>query len=400
MKRTLFFILMSLAATGLQGQTKSDFLMKGRALVERGKPEEAISLLSAALEKYPEKEVYLKRAEAFMASGDYSQAINDYNSANSVSPGSGEYGLARIYALKGDAATAVYHLELCLGSEYRRSEKEIMLDPSFSPVENRPEWRQLWRREIYSSVEKGIAEIEYNLSTGNISDAKTVLTSLSGSYPGNDDLAYAGALISVSEKKYPEALKTLDGLLANVPGNEKYLKLLALAQEASGNPAGASFTYSQLIAAGAGEPELLLLRAECYRKTGETDKALGDVEKFIDLYPGDKKALSRAGRLSAASGDNLKALTYFSENLRLHPNDAECYIDRANSYFVSKSWDFAAKDYSMALDLQPGNPDAWLNIGIVRLSMGKKEDACFDFRKAFGQGNKKAAEYLSKNCIK
>jgi len=67
---------------------------------------------------------------------------------------------------------------------------------------------------------------------------------------------------------------------------------------------------------------------------------------------------------------------------------------------VSKSWDFAAKDYSMALDLQPENPEAWLNMGIARLSMGKKDDACFYFRKAFGQGNKKAAEYLSKNCIK
>jgi len=400
MKRTLFFILLSLTAAGLQGQTKSDFLMKGRALVERGKPDEAISLLSAALENYPERDVYLERAEAFATRGDYSQAINDYNSANSVSSGSGEYGLSRIYALKGDAATAVYHLELCLGSEYRRSEKEIMLDPSFSLVENRPEWRQFWKSDIYSSVEKGIAEIEYNLSTGNISDAKTVFTSLTGSYPGNNDLACAGALISFNEKKYPEALKTLDGILANAPGNEKYLKLLALTQEASGNPAGASSTYTRLIAAGTAEPELLLLRAESYRKTGETDRALGDVEKFLDLYPGDKKALSRAGRLSAASGDNLKALTYFSENLRLHPNDADCYIDRADSYFVSKSWDFAAKDYSMALDLQPENPEAWLNMGIARLSMGKKDDACFYFRKAFGQGNKKAAEYLSKNCIK
>lgn len=400
MKRILFFILLSLASVGLQGQTKSDFLMKGRALIERGKPDEAITMLSAALDTYPEKDVYLKRAEAFVARGDYSQAINDYNSANSVSPGSGEYGLARIYSLKGDAATAVYHLELCLGSEYRRSEKEIMLDPSFSLVENRPEWRQLWRKDIYSSVEKGIAEIEYSLSTGNISDAKAVFTNLSGSYPGNDALAYAGALISFSEKKYAESLKTLDDLLADEPGNDKYLKLLASIQEASGNPSGASSTYTRLIAEGTAEPELLLLRAECFRKTGETDRALGDVEKFLELYPGDKKALSRAGKLSASSGDNLKALTYFSENLRLHPHDAECYIDRADSYFVSKSWDFAVKDYSMALDLQPGNPDAWLNMGIVRLSMGKKDDACFDFRKAFAQGNKKAAEYLSKNCIK
>jgi Flp pilus assembly protein TadD len=54
----------------------------------------------------------------------------------------------------------------------------------------------------------------------------------------------------------------------------------------------------------------------------------------------------------------------------------------------------------MALDLQPQNPDAWLNMGISRLSMGNREGACFDFKKAFNQGNKKATEYISRNCIK
>lgn len=399
MKKILFFILISITAV-LNGQTKSDLLMKGRALIDRGRAEEAITLLSGALESNADKDIFLRRAEAFLAVGDYSQAVDDYNSANRISSGSGEYGLARIYALKGDAATAVYHLDLCLGSQYRRSEKEIMLDPSFSLVENRPEWRQFWRKEIYTSVEKGIAEINYSLSTGRIIDARTLFSELKGNYPDNDALSYAGALISFSEKKYPESLKAIDALLAEDPDNEEYLRLLARNQEATGNPAGASSTYTRMLAAGSGEPGVLMLRAECYRKTGETEKALGDVVRYLDLYPGDKKALSQAGKLSAASGDNLRALAYFSENLRLHPHDAECYADRANSYFVSRSWDFAVKDYSMSLDLQPLNPDAWLNMGVARLSMGNREDACFDFRKAFGQGNKKAAEYLSRNCIK
>ena len=118
-------------------------------------------------------------------------------------------------------------------------------------------------------------------------------------------------------------------------------RLLARSQTASGNPAGASDTYSQLFNSGVADAELLLLRAECYRKTGESDKALKDVEKYLDLYPENKTALSLAGKVQASSGDNIKALDYFSRNLKLHPNDPECYIDRANSYFVSRSWDWA-----------------------------------------------------------
>jgi tetratricopeptide (TPR) repeat protein len=143
-----------------------------------------------------------------------------------------------------------------------------------------------------------------------------------------------------------------------------------------------------------------MLRAECYRKTGETDKALEDATRYLDLYPGSKKALSFAGKIESASGDNIKALGYFSENLKLHPNDPECYIDRANSYFVSRSWDWAIKDYSMSLDLQPENSDVWLNKGIALLNSGKKDDACYDFRRSFSLGNKKATEYLSSHCIK
>ncbi len=94
--------------------------------------------------------------------------------------------------------------------------------------------------------------------------------------------------------------------------------------------------------------------------------------KYLELYPEDKAALSMAGRLEVASGDNLKAIEFFTGNIRLHPGDPECYIDRANSYFAAKSWKWAADDYSMSLDLKPENADAWLNKGISLLNSGDK----------------------------
>ena len=384
----------------MAGQNPVDYLMKGKALVEQGKSDDAIIILTKALESFRESQIYLGRAEAFIEKGDYSRAINDFNSANDVAPSSGEYGLARIYGLKGDAATSVYHLESCLRSSYRKSEKDILLDPAFSLIENKPEWRQFWKKEWYSTVEKGISEIEYNISTGNINEAKSILSVLSGNYPENNNNSYAGALISFAEKKYPETISALTSLLAKEPENEKAIRLLAKAQEATGNNAGASSTYTRLLDLGIPDAEILMLRAECYRKTGVLNKAKEDVVKYIDLYPGNKKALSFAGKIESASGDNIKALTYFSENLKLHPNDAECYLDRANAYFISKSWDWAAKDYSMSLDLQPQNSDAWLNKGISLVNSGKREDACFDFRKSFNLGNRKATEYLSRYCIR
>ncbi len=399
MKKASIFILLFLPLF-LLGQEKAYLLMKARALTESGKPDEAITLLTGQGTEGLDVPVLLQRADAYISAGNYSGATDDFNSANKLSPGSGEYGLARIYGMKGDASTAVYHLERCLGSPFKRSEKEIMLDQAFASVENKTEWRQFWKKEWYTQLEKGISEIEYYVSSGNIDEAKNLYSGLAGQYSGKPALLYGNALINFSSSRYGEAVKILTSLLEEDRQNDKYLRLLAKAQEASGNYAGASDTYTRLIHSGNSDPELLVSRSECYRKTGETGKAVDDIEKYLEFYPSSTRALSIAGRLETARGDNLKALEYFNRNVRLHPSDPQCYIDRANSYFLSKSWDWAIKDYSMSLDLQPDNSETWLNKGISLLNSGKVDDACFDFRKSLSLGNRKATEYISRYCIR
>lgn len=400
MKKILTLVLILVVTGTVFGQQTVYYILKARALTEQGKPDLAITLLDRAISETKESRFFTERAEVNILKGNYSAALSDYNEANKLTASSGEYGLARIYALKGDAGTALYHLELNLNSSFRKGEQEIMLDPAFGVIENRSEWRQFWKKEWYSSTEKSLSEIEYYISAGKADESKTVLSELKQNNPLNNDILYAEALINLAAGKYSEVIKVISGLTLLDPGNEKYLRLLAKAQTGASNQAGASVIYSQLIGSGVPDAELYILRAECYRKTGETGKALSDIEKYLDLYPENKNALSLAGKVESASGDNLKALEYFSTNLKLHPNDPECYIDRANSYFVSKSWDLAIKDYSMSLDLKPENSDTWLNKGIGLLNSGKVDDACHDFRKSLRLGNKRAAEFISNNCIK
>ena len=400
MKKILTLVLILVVTGTVFGQQTVYYILKARALNEQGKPDLAITLLDRAVSETKESGYFTERAEANILKGNYSAALSDYNEANKLTASSGEYGLARIYALKGDAGTALYHLELNLNSSFRKGEQEIMLDPAFGVIENRSEWRQFWKKEWYSSTEKSLSEIEYYISAGKADESRTVLSELKQNNPLNNDILYAEALINLAAGKYSEVIKVISGLTLLDPGNEKYLRLLAKAQTGASNQAGASVIYSQLIGSGVPDAELYILRAECYRKTGETGKALSDIEKYLDFYPENKNALSLAGKVESASGDNLKALEYFSTNLKLHPNDPECYIDRANSYFVSKSWDLAIKDYSMSLDLKPENSDTWLNKGIGLLNSGKVDDACHDFRKSLRLGNKRAAEFISNNCIK
>lgn len=400
MKKIINLLLLLILSSAVYSQEVVDYLLKARAAQKEGKPDIAIGILNEAVTEIKDSRLYTERAAANILKGNYSDAINDYDNANKLTPNSGDYGLARLYAIKGDAKTSLYHLEISMKSPFRKSEKEIMLDPAFAGIENRPEWRLFWQKDWYSGIDKGIAEIEYSLTLGKTDESAALLSELKKEYPGNDELVYTDALINLSAGRNSDAVNKLTILLKENPGNDKYLRLLAKAQYADSNPAGASVSYSQLIDAGIADAELFLLRAGCYMKTGENDKALADISRYLIYYPDDKAALSMAGKTESASGDNLNALKYFSENLKFHPNDAECYIDRANSYFVSKSWEWAINDYAMSLDLNPGNSDAWLNKGISLLNSGKSDDACHDFRKSFSMGNKRASEYISRNCIK
>jgi tetratricopeptide (TPR) repeat protein len=400
MKKILILFWFLFCAGIIYGQQTVDYLLKARALKEAGNPDAAIILLNGAINETKESRLFVERAEAKILKGDYSGAISDFNEANKLTPSSGEYGLSRIYALKGDAGTALYHLELNFNSPFKRSEKEVLLDPAFSTIDNRQEWRQFWKKDWYNSTEKSLSEIEYYLSTGKTDQAKEVLSELKKSSGSNEDILFAESLISIATGNFPEAMKVISGLENTNPQNEKYLRVKAKAQTGASDPAGASSTYSQLLGSGVADAELFMLRAECYQKTGETDLALKDIKKYLEFYPDSKAALSLAGKVEAKSGDNLKAIEYFSENLKLHPNDPECYVDRANSYFVSKSWDLAINDYSMSLDLKPANSDIWLNKGIALLNSGNVDDACHDFRISFNLGNKRVTEYISRNCIK
>ena len=397
-KLTLFLVCVVMCAV-VAGQQNSDAVLEAKALIANGNQSKAFEALSAAIKQKPESRLYVERAEINLKLKNLDASLNDFNEANTLEEHSGDYGLAKVYAMKGDAVNSMKRLAMSMESAHKKSEKEIMLDPAFAAIENKPEWRQFWQKTWYSYKETWLSEIEYFISTNKLVDARSVLTELKAGYPESEEAMYAEILVNIASGKFDDAVKIATTLASSGSKKEKYLKVLAKAQTGQSNFAGASATYTKLIDMGVADAQLFIARAECFRKTGERNKALKDVERFMALYPENKEAIKLAGKLEVESGDNLKALEYFSRNIELNPNDAECYIDRANSYFSSKSWRWAINDYSMSLDLNPSNSDVWLNKGIALLSSGNDSDACHDFKRAYSLGNQKASPYISKNCL-
>ena len=221
MKKILVFVLILVISGAVSGQKSVDIILKARALDSAGKPDQAIKVLTDAITLSNDSRLFVERAEVSLSGKAYSDAISDLNEANKITPSSGEYDLSRVYAFKGDATTSLYHLELSMNSSYPKSEKYIMLDPAFRMIENRPEWRQFWKKEWYSFTEKSISEIEYYVSSGMIDDSKAVLSDLKKNYQNSDGIVYAEALINLSSGKYDDAIRSVSGLIVSNPANEK-----------------------------------------------------------------------------------------------------------------------------------------------------------------------------------
>jgi len=161
------------------------------------------------------KQPLSERAESYILKGDYSGAIADFNELiNWLFYG--EYGLARIYALKGDACNSALSSWLNLNSNIRKV-KRSMLDPAFSTIENRQEWRQFWKKEWYSTTEKGISEIEYYASAGKIDESKAVLQN-SKKHWKQWRYCLCRALVNLASGKYQEIMKAVGELNTLNPG--------------------------------------------------------------------------------------------------------------------------------------------------------------------------------------
>jgi tetratricopeptide (TPR) repeat protein len=148
------------------------------------------------------------------------------------------------------------------------------------------------------------------------------------------------------------------------------------------------------------DPKLLLKRAGMLLKAGDRNAAKSDLEKYLDLDPESSEALGLIGKTFAEEGAIYEALPYLNANIDKHPGEARAFSLRGDAWLAARTWDRAAEDYTMSLDLDPDNAAVNLNLGLALINMGRTDDACHYLRRAKALGEKSAAQYLGRYCIK
>jgi len=400
MKRNTVFLIMILLSPWLFSQGRYDAMLKAVALSDAGHGEQAADVISGALNGGRDADLLLVRGEIFLKSGKLKEAAGDFMAAENLRQGSGLYGLARCSAAGGDARAATAYLEIYLKASSKKSEPEIMLDRSFAPIASSPEWKALWKKDWYKGYERKTWEIENYLKTGRVDLAEETWRDLSAQYPDMPVTEYCRARIMMSRGQYREAAGMLAELTAGNDIPASWRLALAEARAGEGSYYAAASVYGKLMDDACPDPGLLLKRARMLLKAGDRTAARSDLEKYLSLDPDNSEALGLTGKTFAEEGAIYEALPYLNANVDKHPGEAKAFSLRGDAWLAARTWDKAAEDYTMSLDLEPDDAAVNLNLGIALINSGRADDACHYLRRAKALGDKDAAQYLARYCIR
>ena len=105
----------------------------------------------------------------------------------------------------------------------------------------------------------------------------------------------------------------------------------------------------------------------------------------------------RQGEAALFASDLNKAKEHFDKAIDLDPGNAEAWLRRASVYSNLQGYDLALADLDKAIDLDPDMADAWYNRATIKTILGNDLEACDDYKEAYRLGKKNMYDKV-KHC--
>lgn len=397
----LFLILWMVPFFALFSQTKAEiFYLTGKAKLESGQNDSALYYIDKSLElNFNNPDAFLNKGLALYRLSQYKMAIQQFDKVEKASKGEASIWIARCYAELGDASHCVEALQAHLTSNYRLPESTLLLDPALSKLENDPQYIDFWKNgSWYTGFDQTLAEAGYLTKLKKYPEALDVLSDGLGKGYRKAPIYAKRAeiyMLSGNEKLALEELtKAIEFDRKNPELFTKRAELLYMA----GKYKAALEDYNAAIKLDPEELRYTIGRARALSKTGNYDEAVNDMKNYLQYYPGSDSAWYYFGMINYENGNYFDALNCFSTSLKINQKDARYFAARGATYLKTRTYQYAWKDLSMALDLNPNDSESYLNKGIAAQNTGNMDDACFCFEMAKRMGNKEAFNYAEKYC--
>ena len=174
---------------------------------------------------------------------------------------------------------------------------------------------------------------------------------------------------------------------------------LAFAYSLTGETAEAIKEYQAALALDPRNHDVMLELGSAYRKAKLFAEARQVYEKLIADTPDNWRAYANLGNVYLEEGNIEAAVKNYEKaatNTDNKPAAAQNFLNAGFQYAARKDFEKALALYYRALELTPGNPLAYTDIGWSLLGMGKTQEAIKAFEKALELNPpKEVKEYAS-----
>lgn len=179
---------------------------------------------------------------------------------------------------------------------------------------------------------------------------------------------------------YNGAVEDYDLALNLLKDNRNLLFNRALAQDAAGNTEDALATFNHIIETSPSYDNAYLGRAKVELSLADTTAALADLDKALELNKNLPNAyILRAGIAIGRSRDFKTALDDTDAAIKLLPQMAGLYVNRAFLRYNLDDYFGAMADYDYAITLDPTDPTAYFNRALLRTEVADNDRAIADF---------------------
>ena len=150
-------------------------------------------------------------------------------------------------------------------------------------------------------------------------------------------------------------------------------------------------TYSEAIELNPTNPFLYLNRATTRAEMIDFISSIDNSYQSITLDSDPAKRLHNTGTRTYSYDE---AIEDMNKVIKLYPDFAEGYYNRANLMAISGQLPEAYDDYTRAIELEPSLGEAYYNRGLVQIFMKDTRKGCMDLSKAGELGIEAAYDVL------
>lgn len=152
-------------------------------------------------------------------------------------------------------------------------------------------------------------------------------------------------------------------------------------------------TYSKAIDLNPSNPFLYLNRSTT---RAEMIDFISSIDNSYQQITIDSNPANRLNNNSKRTYSYDEAIADLNKAVKLYPDFAYAYYNRANLRALSGSLPEAFEDYSKAIELNPSFAEAYYNRGIIQIFMKDTRKGCLDISKAGELGITEAYEVLKR----